>query len=370
MNETPTNHDTESARRSDTAPLGSIGTPTQSTSDYPPYTPPTTPSTPPQYQSPPETPAHQTYRPNRPIEPPRRMGAPLAGPVILIGAGIVLLLNNLDILPWAIWGDLWRLWPLALIAIGLDLIIGRRKPMLSLLIILLVVGVGGALILYTGFATRGNLTTYNLNVPSTNAKAVSVEVDFGSGELHIDGATNSETLASGSLDYYANRKPPVADLNDDADRADLTINSPSDSAFNFDWFGQSQTPRWLIHLSPRVPISLNADLGTGNSTLDLSALNLTDLDINSGTGNTTVTFPKPQTEIHASIDGGVGNLHLSIPDGTAARISIDTGIGNVTTDPRFTKQGEDTYETANYATSTNKLDLKIDAGVGNVEITK
>src|SRR6188472_3261560 len=124
MHETPANNESEAARRSDTAPLGA---PTQATggySPYSPYSPPAPPAPPPTYQS--DLPPHTEYIPNRPPDPPRRsMSTPIAGPVILIAAGIVLLLNNLDILPWAIWGDLWRLWPLALIVIGLDLILGK-----------------------------------------------------------------------------------------------------------------------------------------------------------------------------------------------------------------------------------------------------
>src|SRR5215210_2097893 len=56
---------------------------------------------------------------------------PVLGPVLLILAGSVFLLNNLGILPWNVWGDVWRLWPLIPIAIGLDIIVGRRSPALS-----------------------------------------------------------------------------------------------------------------------------------------------------------------------------------------------------------------------------------------------
>lgn len=298
------------------------------------------------------------------------MGPPLAGPVILIAAGILLLLNNLGILPWAIWGDLWRLWPLALIAIGIDLIIGKRRPLVSLVIILLVLGVGSLIILYTGFATRGDLTAFNLNVPVGAARSADINIDFGTGELKVDGSANSESLASGSLDHYANRRPPRADLDLNDNRADLTIDAPDEGGFNFDWFGSSRSPQWDIHLNSRIPIALTADLGLGNSTLDLASVRLTRLEIDSGTGNTTVTLPQPASSVPITIDGGVGNLTLAIPEGAAARITVDTGIGNVNADSRFTKQGEDTWVTGNYATSTNKLDINIDAGVGNVDIRR
>ena len=51
-------------------------------------------------------------------ERPVRHGG-LVGPAILIGLGVVFLLNNLGMLDWGIWNILLRLWPLLLIAIGL-----------------------------------------------------------------------------------------------------------------------------------------------------------------------------------------------------------------------------------------------------------
>src|SRR5689334_1360425 len=65
---------------------------------------------------------------------------PVLGPTLLIGAGLVFLLINLGVLDESVWSQLLQLWPLLLIAIGLDLLLGRRNPALSLLIVLLVLG--------------------------------------------------------------------------------------------------------------------------------------------------------------------------------------------------------------------------------------
>ena len=50
----------------------------------------------------------------------------LVGPIILIGLGVVFLLNNLGFLEWSVWDVLLRTWPLLLIAWGIDLLIVRR----------------------------------------------------------------------------------------------------------------------------------------------------------------------------------------------------------------------------------------------------
>ena len=55
-------------------------------------------------------------------EPTYRHG--LTWPIFLIGAGVMLLLNNLGLLSWQVWTALLRLWPALLITAGIDLLIG------------------------------------------------------------------------------------------------------------------------------------------------------------------------------------------------------------------------------------------------------
>ena len=46
-------------------------------------------------------------------------------PYILIVLGILFLLSNFHILPERIWADVWRMWPLILILIGLRMLARR-----------------------------------------------------------------------------------------------------------------------------------------------------------------------------------------------------------------------------------------------------
>ncbi len=57
---------------------------------------------------------------------PRR-GPDLFWPIILIGAGVIFLLANLGIIPSNPWPLIWNLWPVILIVIGLDILLGRRS---------------------------------------------------------------------------------------------------------------------------------------------------------------------------------------------------------------------------------------------------
>ena len=53
---------------------------------------------------------------NRPV-------AALFGPLVLIAAGVVLLLNTLGVLPWSIWSQIGRFWPVLVILGGLSILV-------------------------------------------------------------------------------------------------------------------------------------------------------------------------------------------------------------------------------------------------------
>ena len=51
----------------------------------------------------------------------------LLGPVVIIGIGVVLLLNTTGVLDWGIWGQIGRLWPVAVILLGASLLLQHLR---------------------------------------------------------------------------------------------------------------------------------------------------------------------------------------------------------------------------------------------------
>jgi hypothetical protein len=51
-------------------------------------------------------------------------------PVVIVVIGLLLLLNTLDVIAWTVWPRLSRLWPVLVIAFGIDLLWRhfRRPP--------------------------------------------------------------------------------------------------------------------------------------------------------------------------------------------------------------------------------------------------
>jgi len=102
----------------------------------------------------------QTRREDRAARRREHRGGGVFGPVLLIAIGLLFLASNLGYLGPVSWFQLLQLWPLLLVLGGIDLAIGRRAPVLALLIDVAVIGGAVALVAaQPGFPMGGWRTT-------------------------------------------------------------------------------------------------------------------------------------------------------------------------------------------------------------------
>lgn len=293
----------------------------------------------------------------------------LLGPLILVLLGVLFLLNNFGIVDWSIWSQLWRLWPLVLIAVGLELLVGRRSPALSLIILLLLVAAAVAFLLYSGgFQPAGGLSQFPVNVPSQNTSKASVDITFSVGDLSVDAQSEGSALATGSLDYYDGTSTPQVSDNVSGDTRQLTIKQNEGGA-SFPFFGFGAHLSWTLHLSNQVPMTLRVEAGAGTVDMNLERLRISDLNLSTGAGDTSVILPSNAGTTIAKISGGAGTLDVTIPNGVEASIKVNSGIGKVDVDPKFAAQGDNIYTSQGYANARNKVDLTVNGGVGRITIS-
>jgi len=290
----------------------------------------------------------------------------LVGPVILIGLGIVFLLNNLGVLSWGVWWQVLRLWPVLVIGAGLDILIGRRSVWGSLLVVGIMLAILAAAIgLYQSRPASGELLT-SQTVQRALQGATRGEVVFhpGVGRLEIGSLPESTNLVEGQVGLFRGERV-VEDFHLTGGTAHYSLSSEGMEDFTFpgDW---DQRGSWNLDLNGGVPISLVVETGVGEATMDLSGLMLTELDVSFGIGRVTVTFPS-QGRIQARFDGGIGETVLLIPQGMAARIQIDGGLRSVSVPGGYTHQG-DTYFAGNFDTAENRIEVEVGGGIGAVSV--
>jgi hypothetical protein len=123
-----------------------------------------------------------------------------------------------------------------------------------------------------------------------------------------------------------------------------------------------------LSLSRDIPIDLEVEAGAADAILDLRELQVPSLRYETGASHSTVVLPA-RGITRAEIQGGASALTIEIPPGVAARIqTAGSGLSEVNVDQaRFSRNGE-VYESADYSTAQNRVDLRLQVGLANVTV--
>ena len=83
------------------------------------------------------------------------------------------------------------------------------------------------------------------------------------------------------------------------------------------------------------------------------------------------SLEKLTKEVDVDIDVGLGSLTVKIPEEIGARIIYEKSwIAHIDLTRDFTEQQENNYYSSNYRTAAGKMNIKIDAGLGSVNIVR
>jgi hypothetical protein len=311
--------------------------------------------------------------------------------VLLVLVGLIFLLNNLGLLPWSIWQALAQLWPALLVVLGLDLVFGRGHRRLGAAIALgmLLVVLGTASWLTWRDAAASQVdgpvrpsapTAGSVTIPLDHRSPGSVLLRVPAGQLRVgslpadspDLVTATDSLPAGMT--LTQQTTP----RDGETAVTLAVSGPT--AFPrtnaLEHLAFPPPPAATVTaatqvtalLSPRVPLDLTAEVGAGQSSLDLRQLQIRQLTVTSGAGTTTVDFPDGPGTLTADLRGGVGQLVLVIPPDEGVSIQDTGGFSTLHLPSGRFQPVAGGYQTANYATATHRLDLSLHLGVGTVDV--
>ena len=281
-------------------------------------------------------------------------------PYLLIVGGVVLLAANLGWLSVGWIGRLLSLWPVVLIAVGVDLLTGGRyrRPVIAVAAVVALVWA------FTGVGGSGE--RIDVAHPLDGARAAEVVLRLGVGDVTIDAAAPAGSLASGTID--TGRGETISQrLTRSGDVARLEIASQTSGPTSV---GPNDVRRWSLSLSRAVPVDLRVNAGVGRNTLDLRAVTLSGLSYAAGVGETTVTLPE-RGGYDASFDLGVGATTVRVPEVVEARVTVRGGLGRVAVSGTFSRE-DDVYTTPGYGSASpgDRIDLTVQGGVGAVTVQR
>ncbi len=316
----------------------------------------------------------------------------IVGPTMTIGIGAIFMASNLGYLGWDSWMTIWRLWPVVIIAVGLEIFLGRKNIVLAMFGVALSLALlGGGLYLSGGISGVDSTLPAGEVVIGTDiaqaldgAESAKVRIDSSVGELTVNALDASKNLIEGTI-YSVERETIIENYEMSGDMIDYYLRSEwTPGGVNFN--DRTQRLSWNLSLNNTIPLDLKISLGVGESTLDLSELDVSALDLSIGVGQTTVSLPigeytaqvdggvgqttieiPAEGQIKLNVDGGVGEIVIKLPEDMAAKINVDRGISGLSVPAGFDKN-EDTYTSANFDDAENWIEINIDQGVGNIAI--
>ncbi|MCX7683271.1 MAG: DUF5668 domain-containing protein [Anaerolineae bacterium] len=300
-------------------------------------------------------------------------------PLVLIGAGVLLLLSNLGYLRWESWNMLWRLWPLLLIALGIDVLIGRRSVLGAFISGLVILGliVAALVIVFlaqhsalVGLTLPSGIRTEHIEHPRGEITSARVEIDWSSLPGYLSALRDSPNLIEGDIAYWGNL---IFNVNVSGKEAHVELDSYSGAGWEGPPFGESKSERrWDVRLNPDVELNLALDTGSGPCEFDLSGLKITSVSLDAGSGPVTLILPATGN-FSVLVEGGSGPLEIVLNEGMEARVALEAGSGPFTPDRRFrlvsgARDDDGVWETEHFATTRHRVDMIIDQGSGPIRI--
>lgn len=216
-----------------------------------------------------------------------------------------------------------------------------------------------------------NVLTDNFAEPLDGATVASFDIHAGDGNLNIDPLSGGESLlAGGALQYVEKQGRPTRTLTSRPGQVTLTVRGGAAGQrwLRMPWAACNGATEWNIHLNPTVSSDITAHSDGGNVKLDLTGMAVTRVSADTGGGNMDVALPDNATDLSVMLKTGAGNVTVFVPNGVAARIRATTGLGKVIMDPRFTKIADDVYQSTDFETAANRIEITARSGAGNVSI--
>ena len=322
----------------------------------------------------------------------------------LVLIGIIFLANTFGILEWSVWSNIFKLWPLLLVSLGLSLILrGKGLSFLGPLIILLAIILGAGAI-YMGINFEGKIVSEvktlsreivieiqkapevelvpEVETPSETETApevesaqevevtpeieeyppiekATIELKFNSGKLILKEFT--PLLYEFISQYQYKEFEPFEKFSRTEKEANIIIyHSPVTEKR----ISSNIKNNWELKLNNQIIYNLSIATGAINMDSDLSGFKVEKLYIESGVSNINLVVPKYNSKI--IINTGVSNIDIAIPKEVGAMLNIDSGIAIKNLDD-FIKRN-DTYISNNYDNSEFKTEIEIDCGVSRINI--
>jgi len=288
-----------------------------------------------------------------------------------ISVGVILISNSTGALPWNVWWSVLSLWPVLLVSAGLDLIgKGLRSTWVRVLssVVVLVALWYGAFVLP---ATSASWTWWRTGSASAEPFEFSEpsDSDITSGDAYIEGPVGTLSVTEGndlvSVTGQSTFGEPTLKVSTSGSKAEVDLRAHQDGPV---FFGTGGNPRIDVELDRDVTWDLLIETGVSDMTARLDDLEVSGLRVKTGVSNMEIELgDNPDGDVPITLEAGISQVTIRIPQGTEVRIERDSGISSTNVDGDLIKV-DDGWETQGYDDADDRYTVKVSAGISDFQV--
>lgn len=296
------------------------------------------------------------------------------------------------------WNEIFRLWPLLLIYLGLIALLGKSNSSATVItIVLLCIAIPTVLVrscqekVGTAFNDNGihidldgdedkdngnnnyedndenerfKGSNQKLNSPmNANIKSASFNFSGGAAEFEISGTSNDLVEADANLNFGN------ISLKKTGDSTNPTLDFALRGKTNkFNLGDDNNDNKINLKLNPSVIWDMNFEFGAGKADFDLSEYKVKNLSIKTGLTETDVKLGDKMDDLNVNVESGLTDIEFKVPESVGCRIDIDGGLNDKDFDGFIQRNGH--WETPNYDKSTKKITLKFEGGLQSLKVRR
>ena len=258
-----------------------------------------------------------------------------------IAVGLVLLGNTFGYLSWAVWFSVFSLWPVLLVALGIELL-GKGLGMTWLRVVssllILVAFLYAVLVMTPGGARPGFLFPITSGRPTApfgrtvphDASAIEGDalVKVGAARLSLAAGSDLAGLSGTAVSGTA----PTLQTSVASGTASVSVTDPQTGA------------QLLLPGDRRVDVTLDSavvwrsvslELGAVDAAVDLSRIDARAITLSTGASDIRLTVGDRAKDVAVQVKGGVASVVVRLPASAAVTVDAKSGLSNVSAPPAF-----------------------------------
>lgn len=288
--------------------------------------------------------------------------------IVILAIGLFYLGRGTGIIPAGYNINIWQLWPVLIIYIGLSMLrsrgwFGTAIGIIGTILILIAVGIS----MFAGNVISVGSTQVIKNIPiniakDASAQSANINIKTGVGNVKIAGGANG--LIEGNLQSNFLEITQSSTVGNGVQAASLETTG----GMAWNWMSGGRFVNELdLKINSDMPVSLNLNSGVSSISADFSGIQLEQANITSGMSSVDIILGDKVQNSSLKIDAGLSSIKIHIPQNVGAKLRVSGGMNSRTLD-KFTSVDENNFISDNYNSSNSTVNIETNGGMSSLQI--